>query len=72
MKISILDADSVLIREFSSDAKEKQDKLEIKEGANLFTWNMLYPNAEKFEKIILWWGSLTRSKSGPRQIQSKT
>ena len=28
---------------------------------------MLYPNAEKFEKMILWWGSL----QGPKAIPGK-
>jgi photosystem II stability/assembly factor-like uncharacterized protein len=71
VKISILDADSVLIREFSTDAKDKKDKLKVKEGANLFNWNMNYPNAEKFDKIVLWWGSLNGPKAMPGNYKVK-
>ncbi len=63
--LSILDADSILIREFTSDAKEKENKLKVKEGANLFNWNMTYGKAEKFDKMILWWGSLNGPKAIP-------
>jgi len=71
VKIAILDSDSALIREFSNKAKEKQDKLEAKEGGNLFNWNMLYANAEKFEKMILWWGTLQGPKAIPGNYKVK-
>lgn len=44
------------IRTFSTDSKE--DKLEVKSGSNLFVWNLQYPQAEKFDGMILWAGSL--------------
>ncbi len=71
VKISILDADSMLIREFSTDAKHKKDKLEVKEGANLFNWDMTYQDAEKFDKMILWWGSLKGPKAVPGNYKIK-
>ncbi len=42
-----------------STANEKLDKLEVKKGSNLFVWNMRYPDAEKFDGMIFWAGSLT-------------
>ena len=51
-----------LIRCFSNHPKDKKDKMEVLPGANLFVWNMRYPSAEKFDKMIMWWGSL----NGPR------
>lgn len=71
VKISILDSDSVLIREFSNDAKDKKDKIKVKAGANLFNWNMLYPNAEKFDKMVFWWGSLSGPKAVPGNYKVK-
>ncbi len=51
-----------LIRRFSSKAEKKMNLLKPTPGANLFTWNMRYPSAYKFDKMIMWWGSLR----GPR------
>ncbi len=52
-----------VIRTFSNLSKEKTTKLEkLKKGSNLFTWNMRYEDATKFDGMILWWGNL----SGPR------
>jgi len=64
VKLSFLEADGDLIREFSTKAKEKKDKLEVKKGGNLFVWNMRYPDAKDFKGMILWWASL----AGPRAV----
>jgi photosystem II stability/assembly factor-like uncharacterized protein len=53
-----------LIRTFSTDAKEKKEKLEVKKGANRFVWNTRYPDAKDFEGMVLWWASL----AGPRVV----
>ena len=63
--MSYHDSEGTLIREFSSKAKEKKDQLKVKQGANYFNWNMLYPEGEKFEKMILWWASLDGPKAIP-------
>ncbi len=63
--MSYYDSEGTLIREFSSKAKEKKDQLKVKQGANYFNWNMLYPEGEKFEKMILWWASLDGPKAIP-------
>ena len=64
LKIAILEADGNVIREFSTKAKDKKDKMEAKAGANTFNWNMRYPDAKTFDGMVLWWASTT----GPRAI----
>lgn len=55
------------IKVYSSkpDKEKKEEKLELKKGANLFNWNMRYPDAEKVEGMILWWASLNGPTSLP-------
>ncbi|MBS3993398.1 MAG: glycosyl hydrolase [Bacteroidetes bacterium] len=55
-----------LIKSFSTKPnKEKnEEKLMLKKGANLFNWNMRYPDAEKVDGMILWWASL----NGPTAV----
>lgn len=61
--IDILGSDGAVIRTFSN--KSKEDKLaDLKAGGNRFVWNLRYPNAKKFEGLILWSTSL----GGPRVV----
>ncbi|MDH7447276.1 VPS10 domain-containing protein [Aquimarina sp. 2201CG14-23] len=54
------------IKSFSSGAKEKKDKLlELKKGANQFSWNMRGDGAEKLKGMILWWANLNGPKAVP-------
>jgi len=63
--LSFYEADGDLIATYSTTSKEKKNKLTVKEGSNQFVWNMNYPDTEKFEGMILWWGSLTGPKAIP-------
>ncbi len=64
VKLGFYDAAGKLIREYSTTAKERSDKMEVKQGANMFVWNMFYPDAKGFEGIVLWAASLR----GPRAV----
>ncbi|MBK9734598.1 MAG: glycosyl hydrolase [Saprospiraceae bacterium] len=57
------------IRTYSNHAKEDTDKLNIKKGGNLFVWNMEYPQAKKFDGMILWWASLKGPTAKPGTYQ---
>lgn len=67
--------DSITLTFFEEDqdtiitysSKNKDFKLEPKQGANHFNWNMQYPPAAKFEGMILWWASL----AGPSAVPGK-
>jgi hypothetical protein len=53
VKLEILNSNGETIRTFSNQTKE--DKLEeLKAGGNRFVWNLRYPNAKKFDGLILW------------------
>ncbi len=69
--LSFHEEDGTLIREFSTKAKEKEDRLELKQGANLFTWDMRYPEAKKFEGMILWWAGLSGPEAVPGNYKVK-
>jgi photosystem II stability/assembly factor-like uncharacterized protein len=64
VSIAFLDANGKELRSFSSRAKDKKDRLKVKQGENTFTWNMRLPDARSFEGMILWWARL----SGPRVV----
>lgn len=66
VSISISDANGNLIKTFSTKPNKdlKEGKLNVKEGNNIFNWNMMYDGAESVKGMILWWASL----SGPMAL----
>jgi hypothetical protein len=54
--VSILDKNHQKVKTFATDAKEKNNKLEIRNGMNQFVWNFRYPESETMEGMILWNG----------------
>jgi photosystem II stability/assembly factor-like uncharacterized protein len=58
--MSFYDTSKKLIQKFSNhpNKKEKEKKLTVKKGSNVFYWNMMYPEATKVKGMILWWASL--------------
>jgi len=66
VSLSFYDANDKLIQKFSTKPnKDKKEKnLQVKDGHNVFYWNMMYDGAESVEGMILWWASL----SGPMAL----
>ena len=62
--IEFLEANGDLVRKYSNTSKEKDEKIEVEEGNNLMVWNMRYPNAERFDGMIMWAAGVT----GPRAV----
>jgi photosystem II stability/assembly factor-like uncharacterized protein len=65
--LEFLQMDGKLIRKYATqpDKKAKEEKLTIsKQGMNRFVWNMRYPDAERFDGMILW----AASTAGPRAL----
>ncbi len=65
--LEFMQADGTIIKKFSTkpDLKAKEEKLTLKQpGMNKFNWNMRYPDAERFDGMILWSASL----NGPRAL----
>ncbi|MFL5809802.1 MAG: hypothetical protein ACJ749_09780, partial [Flavisolibacter sp.] len=48
--------DHKVVKTFTTDSKENNTKFDISKGMNQFVWNMLYPESEKIEGMILWNG----------------
>ncbi|MBI5730970.1 MAG: glycosyl hydrolase [Ignavibacteriales bacterium] len=55
-ELRILDSKGSAIKIYKPKAKERGERLPIKKGLNRFTWDMRYPDAEKFDGMILWNG----------------
>jgi len=63
--INITTNDGKLIQSYSTKSKEKNNKIDPKSGGNMFVWNMRYPDAKKFDDMIMWAGSLNGAKAIP-------
>ncbi|MFN0083073.1 MAG: WD40/YVTN/BNR-like repeat-containing protein [Ferruginibacter sp.] len=63
--IVLMDKNKKEIKRFTTDAKEKNEKIELVKGMNSFVWNMNYPEAEKIEGMILWNGAVGSPKAIP-------
>ncbi|RMF62450.1 MAG: glycosyl hydrolase, partial [Calditrichaeota bacterium] len=69
--LKILEQSGQLIKSYKPKAKEKRDRLPIKPGMNRFVWNMRYPDAEKFPKMILWGGGTAGPKAVPGTYEAR-
>jgi photosystem II stability/assembly factor-like uncharacterized protein len=67
LSIDIMGRNKKLIKSFSTNAKEKQDMIDVNKGMNQFVWNMNYPPAEKIEGLILWHGNVPGPRAAPGQ-----
>ncbi|QTD38841.1 glycosyl hydrolase [Polaribacter batillariae] len=66
VSLSFYDANDNLIKKYATkpDKEKKEETLKVKDGNNIFYWNMMYPGAETVKGMILWWASL----SGPMAL----
>ena len=71
--LEFLETNGTLIKKFASkpDKKIKEEQLPMKPGMNKFNWNMRYADAEGFDGLIMWAGSLTGPKAVPGLYKAK-
>jgi hypothetical protein len=69
--ISIYDRDHKLVKTFTTDAKEANAKFELVKGMNEFNWNLLYPESERIEGMVLWNGVPGGIVAPPGQYYAK-
>ena len=69
MELTITDQHGKTIQTFSTYAKDREHKLEPKQGSNLFVWDMMEDPAERFDGLIMWWASLSGPKAVPGNYQ---
>ncbi len=65
VSLKILDSSGRTIKTFTPESGKAREKLTTKRGMNRFVWNMRYPDAESFEGMILWGGSVRGPKALP-------
>ncbi len=58
VEIVIRDSEKKLIATYSSKSGDEKLKLTVKEGMNLFVWDMNYKNVEPIAGMILWNGTI--------------
>ncbi|MAP55145.1 glycosyl hydrolase [Altibacter sp.] len=63
IRLSYLNTKNDTIKSFSS--KNKEDKLEVKKGANLHIWDLRGKGAERLKGMILWWASTEAPQAVP-------
>ena len=82
LKLEILDPNGKLIRAFTNKVKAAEkdkkpgpdadkDRLVTKKGLNRFVWDMRYPEASKFDGIILWGGGTEGPKATPGTYRAR-
>jgi len=48
---------------YATSSDDKDLKLEVEKGSNFFNWDMQLDDAEEFDGMILWWGSMRGPKT---------
>jgi photosystem II stability/assembly factor-like uncharacterized protein len=73
VSLEIYESNGTLIKKFANkpDKKAKEEQLKVKPGMNKFNWNMRYADAEGFDGLIMWAGSLTGPKAIPGTYKAK-
>jgi photosystem II stability/assembly factor-like uncharacterized protein len=73
VSLEIMEMNGTVIKKFSTkpDKKAKEGEMKVKPGFNRHIWNMRYADAESFDGIILWAGSLTGPKAIPGKYKAK-
>ena len=71
VSLKILQKDGKPIKTYTPKEKDKNDRLPTKAGMNRFVWNMRYPDAEGFEGLIMWAGSVRGPRAVPGTYQAR-
>ena len=71
VSLSIHDSAGKHIKTYSTkpNKEKKETKLNVKDGNNIFYWNMMYPGAERVQGMILWWASLAGPMALPGEYK---
>ena len=69
--LKILETDGDVIDTYATDAKARGQKIEPEAGLNQFVWDMRYPDAERFDGLILWAGGTGGPQATPGRYQAR-
>ncbi len=62
----IVEQDGDIIKSFT-----QKDRMELAAGMNEFTWNMRYPDASRFDGLILWAGGTNGPRAAPGTYEAR-
>lgn len=65
--LSILESDGTVIKSFTSE----EGGLGLDAGMNTFRWNLRYEDAESFDGLIMWSGSVRGPQAAPGQYRAR-
>jgi photosystem II stability/assembly factor-like uncharacterized protein len=71
VSIEVMDKNNKRIKLFATDAKEKENKIDVSKGMNQLVWDMNYAPAEKIDGQILWHGVVGGPKAAPGNYNYK-
>jgi hypothetical protein len=69
--LEFFEQDGTSIKKFSTQAKERNQSMKVKEGFNRFVWNMRYEDAERFDGLIMWAARTTGPMAMPGNYKVK-
>ncbi len=71
LTLTIYDKKEQMVNQFSTDASEDSQRLELDKGYNRFVWDMRYQDAKDFEGMIVWAGGVRGVKASPGKYTAK-
>jgi hypothetical protein len=69
--LEFLDARDSVIRRFSTKPRAPTDSLKVSAGMNRVVWNLRYPDATRFEGMILWGGGTQGPVAVPGRYKAR-
>ncbi len=71
LSLTIMDGAGNEIKTYKPKARRPGDRLSAKAGMNQFNWNSVYPDAESFQGLIMWAGSVRGPRAAPGTYKAK-
>ncbi len=71
VRFEILEEDGTPIRTYTQKEDSERLRPPARKGMNRFVWDMRYPDAERFDGLILWGGGLQGPRAVPGTYQAR-
>ncbi|HMQ86727.1 MAG TPA: glycosyl hydrolase [Flavilitoribacter sp.] len=71
VKLEILEPDGDVIQTYSTNTKERRQKLDVKKGGNRFVWDMRYPGFTEFPGMVLYSSPNRGPKAPPGKYKAR-
>jgi hypothetical protein len=71
ISLDILEQNGTQIKNFTNQSAKASQKLKVREGNNLFVWDMRYPDAVSFDGLILYSSNTKGPKAVPGRYKAR-